>query len=108
MLPLHRSASVCSMRMASMIVVGVGRATKHAAGAETAVLHALMLTELGVQDLCCVVSTLASLQGVGFNADVQGCLVAAKQQLQQRFQQGRDVSVPTLCQVCTTHSRTGC
>ena len=53
----------------------------------------------GVQDLCCVVSTLAALQEVGFNADVQGCLVAAKHQLQHRFQQGRDVSVPTLCQV---------
>lgn len=72
---------------------------QHAA-AQSLVLHSQSFTEHAVQDLCCVVSTLASLQEVGFNADVQGCLVAAKQQLQHRFQQGRDVSVPTLCQVC--------
>ena len=70
--------------------------------ARTGLAGSCLSSARAVQDLCCVVSTLAALQEAGPNADVRDCLVAAKQQLQHRFEQGRDVSVPTLCQVRLT------
>ena len=55
-----------------------------------------------MQDLCCVVDALATLNQVGFSHHVHACLNSSRNQLQHRFEQGADVSLPTLCEVRTS------
>ena len=47
-----------------------------------------------------MVDALATLSQVGFNHHVHSCLSSSRSQLQQRLEQGVDLSVPTLCEVC--------
>ena len=46
-----------------------------------------------------MVDALATLNQVGFSHHVHSCLVSSRNQLQRRFEEGADVSVPTLCEV---------